>query len=282
MYHRIAWLVCLSLICDAAGVAFTKASAFHRLYVFGDSYSDIGAGYLDGNGPTAVAYLAEKLGFQLFPSNQSHSAKDSLDFAVSGATTGTDDGRRMGTALLNLGMQNQVADFESRVREHKIRFDPKTTLFFIAGGLNNRDISTEVTVANLAGEIHTLYQVGGRYFELALLPAAIPAFSQVALRLNPAISKIPKQIKAELPDAEISLSHWGEFFDEVMKHPAQYGILDTQRPCAGRQLFNQDPTPCVSPNSYFYYHANHPSTAVQKVVGEKLAQEVAGLTAGSK
>ena len=30
---------------------------YTRLYVFGDSYSDIGAGYIDGNGPTAVAYL---------------------------------------------------------------------------------------------------------------------------------------------------------------------------------------------------------------------------------
>jgi len=29
---------------------------YSRLYVFGDSYSDIGAGYIDGNGPTAVAY----------------------------------------------------------------------------------------------------------------------------------------------------------------------------------------------------------------------------------
>jgi phospholipase/lecithinase/hemolysin len=29
---------------------------YTRLYVFGDSYSDIGAGYIDGNGPTAVFY----------------------------------------------------------------------------------------------------------------------------------------------------------------------------------------------------------------------------------
>ena len=35
----------------AGGIA---AAPYDRIYVFGDSYSDTGAGYLDGNGPTAV------------------------------------------------------------------------------------------------------------------------------------------------------------------------------------------------------------------------------------
>jgi phospholipase/lecithinase/hemolysin len=55
------------------------------MYVFGDSYSDIGEGYLDGNGPTAVAYLAERLGFKLYPSNTADVRGKSLDYAVSGA-----------------------------------------------------------------------------------------------------------------------------------------------------------------------------------------------------
>ncbi len=43
-------------------IAQTKtAPPITRLYVFGDSYSDIGEGYLDGNGPTAVAYFADHL-----------------------------------------------------------------------------------------------------------------------------------------------------------------------------------------------------------------------------
>ena len=37
------------------------AAPYTQLYVFGDSYSDSGSGYLDTNGPTAVAYLAEHL-----------------------------------------------------------------------------------------------------------------------------------------------------------------------------------------------------------------------------
>jgi hypothetical protein len=37
---------------------------YSRLYVFGDSYSDIGAGYIDGNGP-AVAYLGWLMGLEV-------------------------------------------------------------------------------------------------------------------------------------------------------------------------------------------------------------------------
>lgn len=41
-----------------------SAASFGRLYVFGDSYSDFGAGYVDGDGPTAVAYLAWNMGLE--------------------------------------------------------------------------------------------------------------------------------------------------------------------------------------------------------------------------
>src|SRR3954463_337639 len=84
------------------------AAPYDRIYVFGDSYSDTGAGYLDGNGPTAVAYLAERLGIPLLPSNDSKADGKSLNFAVSGAGTGSGPGRRVKDAFLSLGMRNQV------------------------------------------------------------------------------------------------------------------------------------------------------------------------------
>src|SRR4051812_106495 len=80
------------------------SSSVKRLYVFGDSYSDTSAGYVDGNGPTAVAYLAERLGFALVPSNAKNTAGKSLNFAVSGAGTGSGSGHKVKEALLGLGM----------------------------------------------------------------------------------------------------------------------------------------------------------------------------------
>jgi hypothetical protein len=113
----------------ACGDREQATTRYDRLYVFGDSYSDIGAGYLDGDGPTAVAYLADLLGLKLLPSNRFNAKAASLDFAVSGGGTGHGAGRRVGRALLGLGMQNQVEDFANRVRSKTVAFDSDYTLF---------------------------------------------------------------------------------------------------------------------------------------------------------
>jgi phospholipase/lecithinase/hemolysin len=252
----------------------TRSAPIHRMYVFGDSYSDIGEGYLDGNGPTAVAYLAQRLGFDLVPANAANIANQSLDFAISGAQTGSGTGEKNGNFLLGYGMRNQVDDFAAKVNAHAITFDPKTTLFFIAGGLNDRHLPSATTVANLTGEIKTLYELGARRFAVALLPTAIPAFSAVGKRLNPELARISADLAAQLAGAQITLSHWGLFYDDVMFHPAQYGITNTTDACAGREISHQDITPCASPGTHFYYHEGHPSTATHKVVGDKLYEEL--------
>jgi len=273
MYHRSMRLVQVLFFCGLAGAA-PAHSPYRQMFVFGDSYSDLGEGYLDGNGPTAVAYLAKALGFDLLPSNQRAPASASLDFAISGAQTGSSTGEKTDGALLGFGMRNQVDDFAGRVKSGKIRFEPATSLFFIAGGLNDQKLPTMTTVNNLEGEIRALYALGGRHFALALMPIAIPAFRTVGLRLNPALEKIPGQMKAELPGAEIVLSRWGPFFDQVIRNPAVYGIKNTTDACAGREIFHESPKPCADPASYFYYHGGHPSTAVHEIVGGKLAAEL--------
>ena len=237
---------CFCAVFVASAIA---AAPYDRIYVFGDSYSDTGAGYLDGNGPTAVAYLAERLGTPLLPSTDPKAAGKSLNFAVSGAQTGSGAGRKVKDALLGYGMRNQVDDFAARVRSHDIAFKPESTLFFIAGGLNDRSLPGETTVQNLKGEIKTLYDIGARHFLVALLPTAIPSFSAVGKRLNPELSRIPKEIAPEIPGASIGLSRWGAFFDEVMNAPSQYGIENTTDKCAGRAIMDEDATPCSKPAS---------------------------------
>lgn len=243
-----------------------------RMYVFGDSYSDNGAGYVDGDGPTAVAYFAKRLGFELKPATKAGTPTDSLNFAVSGAQTGPGAGRKIKDALLGRGMVEQVEDFVARVQSKQVAFDPQVTLFFLAGGLNDGRRQSSETVANLQDHIRKLYGVGARRFRVALLPTAIPGFSAVGQRLNPELRRIP-EIQTELKGARIAISNWGGFFDEVMRNPARYGIENTKDRCAGRALFNEDATPCAKPSAYYFYHAEHPSTAVHKVVGDKLYEE---------
>ena len=250
------------------------AQPIARMYVFGDSYSDTGAGYLDGDGPTAVGYLAGRLGLPMMLPTDSGANANSINFAVSGAQTGRSAGRKVKDALLGRGMVDQVEDFAARVQSKAIVFDPDHTLFFLAGGLNDRRLPSSETVSNLKGEIRKLYDLGARRFRLALLPTAIPAFSEVGLRLNPELQRIPSEIEGELRGAQVSLSHWGAFFDDVMRNPSEYGIENTKDACAGRAIFDENATPCAKPSAYYYYHSGHPSTAVHKAVGEKVYAEI--------
>ena len=161
--------------------------------MFGDSYSDIGAGYIDGNGPTAVAYLGWLMGLQVASSKATNVSGKSLVFAVSGAGTGEGAGRQVKDALLGYGMLNQVRDFASRVKSGEIAFDPQTTLFFLAGGLNDGRRETETTLANLRQELQLLRGLGARHVTLARLPTKIPQFAAVGLRLNPAYEQFVRQ-----------------------------------------------------------------------------------------
>jgi phospholipase/lecithinase/hemolysin len=247
---------------------------YSRLYVFGDSYSDIGAGYIDGNGPTAVAYLGWLMGLQVSSSTAANAGGKSLVFAVSGAGTGEGTGRQVKEAFLGYGMMNQVRDFAARVKSGEITFDPQTTLFVLAGGLNDGKQDTAVTLANLRQHIQILREHGGRHFTLALLPTKIPQFAAVGLRLNPAYEQFVRD-EAGAAGLDLWLNHWGAAFDEVMEHPAAHGIVNTTSACAGRAIFDQDPTPVGDPATYFFYHDGHPSTAVHRIVGKKLFEEIA-------
>ena len=270
-------LLAFAIICALTAHPVTGSgptTRYSRLYVFGDSYSDIGAGYIDGNGPTAVAYLAWLMGLQVAPGNTAKAADKSLIFAVSGAGTGEGKGSQVKEALLGYGMMNQVRDFAARVKSGELAFDPQTTLFFLAGGLNDGRQETATTLANLRQELQILRELGGRHFTIALLPTKIPQFAAVGIRLNPAYEQFVRE-EAGAAGLDLWLNHWGAAFDEVLEHPAAHGIVNTTSACAGRAIFDQDPTPVGDPATYFFYHAGHPSTSVHRIVGKKLFEEIA-------
>jgi phospholipase/lecithinase/hemolysin len=251
------------------------AAPYTQLYVFGDSYSDSGSGYLDTNGPTAVAYLAQHLDIPFTWYGDPNSKGKGLNFAISGAGSGAGAGRRYPTGeMLGIGMRNQVDSFVAFTKTKDIPpIDPANTMFFFAGGLNDRGKPDGYTRTNIEGEIDTLYDLGARRFMVALLPTKIPQFATAGTAFNPELSKIPAEELAKHPDIRIANSNWGAFLDEVITNPAKYGITDIKSPCAGRNIHHEDTTPCASPDTHFFYHDGHPSTAVHRAVGDLLYQE---------
>jgi phospholipase/lecithinase/hemolysin len=269
-------MLCVSLLC--AQVAPTPAVNSHpytMLYVFGDSYSDSGAGYVDTNGPTAVVYLAQRLGIPFTYYGDPGSTGKGLNFAVSAAQSGEGVGSRFPTgAFFSFGMKNQIENFVQFSKEGSIpKIDPENTMFFFAGGLNDGSRPEGFTRANIEAEIDTLYDLGARRFMVTNLPTKIPGFAATGIKINPELEKIPDEERAKHPNIRITTSHWGSFFDEVITNPAKYNLTDTTSPCAQRAFRGEQVQVCSSPETHFYYHEAHPSTAAHRAVGELLYQE---------
>ena len=261
----------MSALANSSGPKGANTKPYTALYVFGDSYSDIGARYLDGNGPTAVAYFAEALGIPLTYPKDPNAGGKSLNFAATAGTSGEDKGKGPWCCQ---GMMDQVNDFAARVRAKTLSFKPETTLFFLEGGLNDDKMTTEATVENLTREIHLLQDLGARHFTLSLLSTKVPDFAEVAKRLNPAYESLVAELQKQ--GVDVRLNHWGPYLDEIMDNPSQYGLANTKDQCAGRAILKEDATPCAKPETYFYFHSGHPSATVNKMVGDKLYRELTG------
>jgi phospholipase/lecithinase/hemolysin len=154
-----------------------------------------------------------------------------------------------------------------------LRFNPENTLFFFAGGLNDRGVEPATTVKNLTEEITDIRQLGGKHFVVALLPEKIPFFAAQGARLNPALRKMVEDL-AKDPALDVKLVGWGPAFDDVMEHAASYGFTNWTDACAGRAIYEEDAKPRGDPAKYYYYHRLHPSTAVHRIVGDKLYAEL--------
>src|ERR1700735_3215784 len=114
--HRFMLAVLLfcanTLVAQVAPAPATDPHPYTMLYVFGDSYSDSGAGYVDTNGPSAVVYLAQHLGIPFTYYGDTGSKGKGLNFAVSGASSGEGAGRQLPTGgMLGFGMKNQIENF---------------------------------------------------------------------------------------------------------------------------------------------------------------------------
>jgi phospholipase/lecithinase/hemolysin len=199
----------LLLFCAGAllgQVAPERAPGSHpytMLYVFGDSYSDSGAGYVDADGPTAVVYLARRLGIPFTYNGDPGGTGKGLNFAVSAASSGEGAARPLASGgTLGFGMKNQIESFAGYLKSRAIpKIDAANTMFFFAGGLNDRGRPDGFVRTNIESEIDTLYDLGARRFMVAILPVKIPQFAAAGSRVNPELEKIPAEERLNLKAA---------------------------------------------------------------------------------
>jgi outer membrane lipase/esterase len=304
--RRLAVAFALLLVPVVAG-----AGSLTQLFVFGDSLSDQGNGYLRtggtfppapyagraSNGPVAVEYLAAGLGIPLAPS-----VAGGTNYAVLGAATGpvtfappappitTDNYAAVAygqPALSGTGVLAQVQAFAMSGS----LFDPGSTLFFVWAGSNDLFINPSQTTAadavqNLALALGTLYSLGARQFlvpnmpDLALTPwgrsldpATQAGLSLLAGGFNAGLEQVLQQFDT-LPGTGLSRFDSFAFLHEVWANPAAYGFTNATSPCFTGD-FTIGATVCADPDSYVFWDGVHPSTATHQILGDRFAEAVA-------
>lgn len=257
--------------------ASTPASAvvINDLFVFGDSYSDTGAfvPLVNPGGTTAVGYLAQNFGIDLTTSKNPDPGTDGVNFAESGARIFVGP---KPPATQPRSLTQQVDEFKNYVDNGEVTFDPDSTLFFLAGGLNdhNKVTAKQVTEAT-TDQVSELYSLGARIFEITLLPQDVPAFTDSALNINPVYETLVPELQKDFPSATFALSNWGPDYDNIITNPSEFGMTNVTDPC--RDLSHPSTPTCSTPDTFFYYFNAHPSDASHHIVGNDLFQEVLGL-----
>jgi cholinesterase len=260
----------------AAMTTSTPASAvvINDLFVFGDSYSDTGAFFplVNPGGTTAVGYLAQNFGITLTTSKNPDPGTDGVNFAESGARVFVGP---TAPATQPRSLTQQVGEFKNYVDNGDLTFNPDSTLFFLAGGLNDHNkVSSAQINAATTSQVSELYSLGARIFEITLLPQDVPAFTDSALNINPGYEALVPELQKEFPDATFALSNWGPDYDNIIEHPSEFGMTNVTDPCMVSPSMI-----CSTPGTFFYYFNSHPSDASHHIVGNDLFTEVLGLPA---
>ncbi len=243
-----------------------RATAINDLFVFGDSYSDTGASFPLTNGSTAVGYLAQYLGINLVTPKTAVPGTSGVNFAESGARVAN---APTPPAVHPLSLTQQVAEFQNYVTNGEVSFNPSSTLFMLLGGLNDHTTPQATISAATSQQVATLYSLGARLFDIAVVPSKVPAFADSAANVNPVFTSLVPSLQAQYPGATIRLSNWGPDYDNILTHPSAFGLTNTTDPC---QNF-QTGAVCATPDQYFYYVIVHPSAATHRIVGAELVAE---------
>lgn len=260
-------LVLTSLAC--------AAPRYDAVYVFGDSYCDVGNIYIAtshaiplsppyyqgrfSNGPIWVEHVAGAMGLPLQPS-----LAGGTDYAVGGAEVTTAVSTPQGTIP---SVPEQVEEYLKASGGHA---DPHA-LYILEGGGNDILNATGGSpgelglriAAGLAGSELLLRQAGAKNFfipnllNVGRLPAAQanPTFAtQASLAVNQSLDGL-LQLERWLEGVQIHRSDVFSLFEAVAADPTHFGFTNITTPCVN----TTNNTVCADPDHTLYWDAEHPT-----------------------
>ena len=267
--------------------ALAAGSSIDAIVAFGDSLSDNGNLYrLDGgtappapywngrysNGPVAVENMASDLHLGL------------QDYAFGGAQTGM--GNLGGAALNGTGVAGQIGMYAGA---HGGVADAHS-LYVVWAGPNDFFAGTHMfdpntapaAVANIVGDLQSLYALGARDFlvplmvDLGLTPSAtgagapyVAVATQQSALYDAELSAAMRQFAAAHADARMNVFDTPAFFDQESPLLAAQGV-DVTHSC----FVAATPSLCSDPDQYLFWDGVHPTEVGHALLGQAFADAV--------
>lgn len=282
-------LAVLGLLCLAGHAHASGSSPHERLYVFGDSLSDIGnftaatglppsPPYAEdrlSNGPIWIDHLLDALGIDPL-------APEYLNFAIAGATTGTHN-----TVNASLGgLASQVAAWAALAEAP----DPAGAgLYIVFAGSNDYGHNPDppAVVANIRDAITTLTLTGAADFlvpnltDIGATPRALaqgPAVSAGLTALtnahNDLLGPAMAQLAADL-EVNIIVIDTNTLFADIVANPAAYGFVEVEEACV--DIAAETVCPVSEWATTLFWDELHPNAAAHLLLAD-LAGQALGVT----
>ncbi len=267
----------LALLCflTAVGPARAALPKYSAVYVFGDSYSDVGNAFIGtrgrtppsppyyqgrfSNGPVWVEHIAGALGLPITPE-----VAGGTDYAVGGAQVLAPAVTTQGTVP---SVPQQVALYLS---QHGGKADPNA-LYLIEGGGNDvlnasggspQELGYQIALGLAESEL-LLRNAGARFFlvpnllDISELPAgrANAAFTSAAtVAVNTSLDLL-LQLESYLQGIRILRVDEYTLFQAVVRSPTHFGFTDVVNPC-----FNAATgAVCRDPDHTLFWDVEHPT-----------------------
>ena len=279
-YHQTHLKMKFSTLACLITASVSVASAFDKIILYGDSFTDNGNDYKNSKFPPSPPYYQGR--FSNGPTWLEYVAKNLTQYSVSnngygGATTDNADAYSEFNGWTVPGLKQQIETIDTQ--------GTSESLYLIYIGYNdlnsivnpdqykviNKDYTYQKVATNVANGIKLLQTKYGAK-DFAILSCAPfyhwPVIQESAKESTKAlINNYNSQLEVEvkkIQNATFNFIDDNAWFEEQIAHPEKLNLSTTNGPCAWG-IGNT--TACKDPENHFFFDSYHPEAKVHKALG---------------